>query len=152
MIRKSLIAALAASAITAFSTAAHAQERYLGEIFAVGYNFCPRGTAAAEGQILPISTNQALFSLFGTMYGGDGRVTFALPDLRGRSIISAGAGAGLTNYTQGQTVGSESHAHSGGSAPRKTQPTGGGSEASSRPPQLTLRYCVVLQGIYPSRN
>ena len=73
----------------------------------VGFNFCPRGWALAEGQLLSISSNSALFSLFGTIYGGDGRTTFALPDLRGRVPMSAGGGPGLTNRPMGQRLGTE---------------------------------------------
>ncbi|MCA9534297.1 MAG: phage tail protein [Myxococcales bacterium] len=62
-------------------------EPFLAEIRMVGFNFAPRGWAFCDGQILPINQNQALFSLLGTTYGGDGRVTFALPDLRGRVPI-----------------------------------------------------------------
>ena len=62
-------------------------EPFLGEIRPFGFNFAPRGWALCDGQILPINQNQALFSLLGTTYGGDGRTTFALPDLRGRSPI-----------------------------------------------------------------
>ncbi|WP_428036388.1 phage tail protein [Amphritea sp.] len=88
--------------------AAAASDPLLGEIMLVGYNFCPRGWLAAEGQLLSISSNTALFSLYGTMYGGDGRTTFALPDLRGRAPIGAGSGPGLLNQTQGQKGGTES--------------------------------------------
>lgn len=80
---------------------------FVGEVMWVGFNFCPRGFASAEGQLLPISSNQSLFSLLGNTYGGDGRTTFALPDLRGRSIISSGQGPGLTNIKQGMKGGSE---------------------------------------------
>lgn len=83
-------------------------DAYLGEVTLVGFNFCPRGTIAAEGQLLPIAQNSALFSLYGTQYGGDGRTTFAMPDLRGRAPIHAGTGPGLTPYTIGQRGGSES--------------------------------------------
>ncbi|WP_236588716.1 phage tail protein [Amphritea japonica] len=81
---------------------------YIGEIMAVGYNFCPRGWADADGQLLAINSNTALFSLFGTMYGGDGRTSFALPDLRGRVPVSQGTGPGLSSLSQGQRGGSES--------------------------------------------
>ena len=64
----------------------------LGEIIPFAGNFAPRGFAFANGQLLPINQNQALFSLFGTQFGGDGRTTFALPDLRGRVIVGAGTG------------------------------------------------------------
>lgn len=89
------------------SAEANAQEEYLGQVMLVGFNFCPRGTVAAEGQLLPIASNSALFSLYGTIYGGDGRTTFALPDLRGRSPISMGQGPGLGNYPEGRKGGSE---------------------------------------------
>ncbi|MBB2488238.1 tail fiber protein, partial [Mitsuaria sp. WAJ17] len=66
-------------------------EPFLGEIRILGFGFAPKGWAQCNGQLLPINQNQALFSLLGTMYGGDGRVTFALPDLRGRSPLHASA-------------------------------------------------------------
>jgi hypothetical protein len=69
-----------------------------GSVWLFGGNFCPRGTAEANGQLLSIEQNQALFSIFGTMYGGDGRTTFALPDLRGRSPVSQGQGPGLVEH------------------------------------------------------
>jgi len=70
-------------------------------------NFAPRNYAFAQGQLLPISSNTALFSLVGTLYGGDGRTTFALPDTRGRALIGAGQGPGLSNYRVGQRGGLE---------------------------------------------
>ena len=82
-------------------------DRYLGEIIRGGWNFCPRGTAPADGQLLAISSNDALFSLFGTIYGGDGRTNFALPDLRGRAAINDGSGPGLSTYRQGTKLGQE---------------------------------------------
>jgi microcystin-dependent protein len=80
---------------------------FYGEIMWVGFTFCPRGWAEAAGQLLPIAQNQALFSLLGTTYGGDGRTTFGLPDLRGRVPMGRGQGAGLTNRGQGQRLGTE---------------------------------------------
>ncbi|MCA9565839.1 MAG: phage tail protein [Myxococcales bacterium] len=70
----------------------------------VGFNFAPRGWAFCDGQILPINQNQALFSLLGTTYGGDGRVSFGLPDMRGRTPIHVGSG-----YFQGYKSGEENH-------------------------------------------
>lgn len=70
-------------------------------------NFAPRGWALAQGQLLAISSNQSLFALLGTTYGGDGRTTFALPDTRGRALIGAGNGPGLSNYSLGQRGGVE---------------------------------------------
>ncbi len=71
-------------------------------------NFAPRGWALCQGQLLPISQNTALFSLLGTIYGGDGKVTFALPDLRGRAAIGFGQSPGGSNYSIGETGGVES--------------------------------------------
>ena len=86
----------------------HAQATpYVGQAMLVGFNFCPVGWSTANGQLLAISSNTALFSLYGTYYGGDGRTTFALPDLRGRVPISQGAGPGLDNYTIGELGGTE---------------------------------------------
>jgi microcystin-dependent protein len=73
----------------------------------VGFNYAPSGWALCQGQLLPIAQNNALFSLLGTMYGGDGTTTFGLPDLRGRCPVGMGAGPGLTPITQGQMAGSE---------------------------------------------
>ena len=75
----------------------------------VGFNFAPRGWAFCDGSILPISSNTALFSLLGTTYGGDGRTTFALPDLRGRVAVGVGNGPGLTSRVWGQKFGQENH-------------------------------------------
>lgn len=69
-----------------------ADEIYIGEIIQFAGNFAPRGFAFANGQLLPIQFNQALFALFGTQFGGDGRTTFALPDLRGRVVVGSGGG------------------------------------------------------------
>ena len=82
-------------------------EPFLGGIELNGFNFAPRGFMLCQGQLLSIAQNTALFSLLGTMYGGDGRVTFGLPDLRGRTPIGFGQGPGLSNYTQGELAGSE---------------------------------------------
>jgi microcystin-dependent protein len=79
----------------------------LGQIQAFGFNFAPRGWAACDGQLLPINQNQALFSLLGTIYGGDGITTFALPDLRGRSPMHIGHGPGLSSRSIGQRSGQE---------------------------------------------
>jgi len=70
-------------------------------------NFAPRSYALAQGQLLPISQNTALFSLLGTTYGGDGRTNFALPDTRGRALIGAGNGPGLSSYRLGEKGGVE---------------------------------------------
>jgi len=87
---------------------AQAENPFLGQLMLVGFNFCPRGWAEANGQIMAISQNTALFALLGTMYGGNGISTFALPDLRGRTPISQGQGPGLSSYTEGEVGGTES--------------------------------------------
>lgn len=168
---------------------------FIGEIMLVGYTFCPRGWTEANGQLLPISQNTALFSLYGTTYGGDGRTTFALPDLRGRVPMHLGQGPGLSNRALGQGGGSETntltvnqmppHSHSLNAlstAGNNSNPAGrlladdgsdriystgtpdvslsaaavgsagGGQAVNNMQPFLVMRYCVALQGVYPSRN
>ncbi len=80
-------------------------EPFIAEIRAFGCNFAPRGWAFCDGQIIGIAQNTALFSLLGTTYGGNGQTTFALPDLRGRSPMHWGNGAGLSPYVIGEMSG-----------------------------------------------
>lgn len=82
-------------------------EPFIGQIIQAGFNFAPRGYAACDGQLLSIAQNTALFSLLGTQFGGDGRVTFGLPDLRGRVAIHQGQGPGLSNHVIGEASGQE---------------------------------------------
>ncbi|MGE3801484.1 MAG: phage tail protein [Candidatus Kapaibacterium sp.] len=82
-------------------------EPFIGQISMVAFNFAPRSWAFCDGQLIPINQNQALFSLIGTTYGGDGVTTFALPDLRGRAPMHMGQGPGLSDRTEGQKSGSE---------------------------------------------
>lgn len=100
-------AALVSLGMMAAPQSASAQDFYIGQLVPVGFNFCQRTTAAANGQLLAISSNTALFSLYGTIYGGDGRTTFALPDLRGRIPMHYGTGPGLSTRNIGQRGGSE---------------------------------------------
>ena len=195
---KTFISAILVSATLVMVPAREAaaqSEPFVGEIMWVGYTFCPRGWAEADGQLIPIAQNTALFSLLGTTFGGDGRATFALPDLRGRVSVHTGDGPGLSSYTLGQKGGEEqvtltsdempAHNHTinasaaavdtnaAGSilgspknkniydAPVMASTTlansamsdaGGDQPHENRPPYLTLRACIALQGIYPSRN
>jgi len=87
--------------------ATQGDQPYIGEITMFGGNYAPRGWALCDGQLLPISQNSALFSILGTTYGGDGRSTFGLPDLRGRVPMHAGNGPGLTPRQLGQKYGTE---------------------------------------------
>lgn len=84
------------------------QQPFIGQIMIGGFIFPPQGWAFCVGQILPISQNTALFSLLGATYGGDGRTTFALPNLQSRVPLHFGQGTGLSNYDLGQTGGVES--------------------------------------------
>lgn len=104
-----LAAAVVIGGITAApkEAAACGDSWYLGSICTVAETFCPRGTMEANGALLTISGNEALYSLLGVQYGGDGRTNFKLPDLRGRSIVGQGQGPGLTNVVQGQNRGAE---------------------------------------------
>lgn len=81
---------------------------FIGEIKMFGGNFAIQNWAFCDGSLLPIDQNDALFSLLGTTYGGNGQTTFALPDLRGRVPIHSGTGPGLSNYVLGQIGGVES--------------------------------------------
>ena len=155
---KLTFSALTLSAL-AMAAPAYATERYIGEIFMTGANFCPRGTAAADGQLLAISQNQALFSLYGTNYGGDGRTTFGLPDLRGRSPVHAGSGPGLNPVSLGSKGGAETNGGDAsvtgilavaGEAKGKKQTSTAGVHVRS--PFAAVKMCVVMQGLYPSRN
>ncbi len=82
-------------------------EPFVGEIRMFAGNFAPRGWAFCDGQLLATSQNDALFSLFGTIYGGDGRTTFGLPEMRGRIPIHAGSGPGLSPRRLGLKGGTE---------------------------------------------
>lgn len=84
-------------------------EPFIGEIIMFGGNFAPRGWALCDGALLSISQNQALFSILGTTYGGDGRTTFGLPDLRGRVSMHPGSGPGLTTRRLGEKGGTETN-------------------------------------------
>lgn len=102
---------------------------FIGEVRVVGYNFAPVGWAFCDGSLLPIAQYDALFALIGTTYGGDGQTTFALPDLRGRTPIHMGAGAGLSSHFLGESFGSEAVALTEQTTPSHYHPV----NASSQP-------------------
>ena len=119
-------------------------EPFVGEIRMFAGNFAPRGWAFCDGQLLAVSQNDALFSLLGTIYGGDGRTTFGLPDLRGRVPIHAGSGPGLSPRRLGAKAGTEnetitvnqqpSHDHTfnaTGSVANSVQPVGNAPAATA---------------------
>ncbi|WP_245216176.1 phage tail protein [Sagittula salina] len=103
--RLSRRAAATLAVMMALAAPASAQDTYIGEIKAFPFNWCPRNFALAGGQLLPIASNTALFSLYGSTYGGDGISTFALPNLNGRTPIGTGRGPGLSNRPLGQQGG-----------------------------------------------
>ena len=157
-------------------------DQFVAEIRLFAGNFAPIGWAFCDGQVLSISQNTALFSLLGTNYGGDGKSTFALPDLRDQVPIHAGstAGPGLTPRFVGESGGAAqvaldgstlpTHAHSASSRRGLvTDPTGAIPAAhgryiaaapgvtpaqphNNRPPYLGLSYIIALQGIFPPRS
>jgi len=106
-------------------------EPFVGEIIMFGGNFAIRGYAKCDGQLLAISQNQALFSLLGTTYGGDGRTTFGLPDLRGRFAMHPGSGPGLTGRRLGQRGGVENVTLTTEQIPTHTHAAAGGLLATS---------------------
>lgn len=217
---------LIASTLFSVSSASQAcsVDQYIGSVCITAATFCPLEFEEAGGQLLSINQNQALFSVLGTTYGGNGTTNFALPNLRGRSIIGSGQGVGLTSITQGQALGTESVRLTEGNLPVHTHPvtlsgtanttvtipisahsgsnvttpsgqaylsasppnglqaaqiwsgnatpvatvagvtasttingsttvgaTGGNQPIDNRPPQLALRYCIAVQGLYPPR-
>jgi microcystin-dependent protein len=101
---------------------------FIGEIKVVGFNFAPRGWALCDGQLLPIADNDALFSLIGTTYGGDGQTTFALPDFRSRIPIHRGAGSSI-----GEIGGTETVTLTVNQIPTHTHPAQAQSGAGNQP-------------------
>lgn len=137
-------------------------EYFTGKIIMVGFNFAPIGWAFCNGQLLSIEQNDALYTLLGTTYGGDGQTTFALPDMRGRVPYHQGTGPGLSTYSLGQRGGSEevtltsaelpAHTHTANSNPAdggQVSPTnnfwGGASSNiySTTPPAVAMNPLAV---------
>ena len=108
-------------------------EPYVGEIKMFAGNFAPRGWAMCDGQLLAVSQNDALFSLIGTIYGGDGRTTFALPDLRGRLPIHAGQGPGLSDRRLGSKAGAENVTLNTSELPSHSHPMKASENLASSP-------------------
>ena len=124
------------------------EDAYIGQICFVAGNYCPRNTAEARGQLATIAEYNALYSLVGTTYGGDGRTTFGLPDLRGRAPVQYGQGPGLTDYNWGQKAGQES-VTLGVPLPRHDHqatftPAGGGSGSPVASGNVTLPFSAPV--------
>lgn len=145
---------IAPEAPVASSDEVFSSEPFLGQVTIFAGNFAPRGWAFCEGQLLPISQNTALFSILGTTYGGDGRTTFALPDLRGRAVMHPRQGPGLSNYRLGQKGGNETGTLIPGRAGSfmVSGNTGRSQSISNMQPYQTLNYIIALQGVFPSRS
>jgi VCBS repeat-containing protein len=120
----------------------------LGEVIPFLGTFAPAGYMFADGQLLDITQNIALFSIIGTTYGGDGRTTFALPNLTGRTIIGAGQGA-IGDVAAGMTTGQDNTTLTTSNLPL---PQGGGQAVSDHQPSLALTYLVATQGLFPSQS
>jgi microcystin-dependent protein len=112
--------------------------QFLAEIRIFPFNFAPKGWAFCDGQLLPISQNTALFSLLGTTYGGDGKSTFALPDLRGCSPMHPGPGPGLTPRSLGERGGEETVTLNLSQLPAHSHQLTASTGASSHTPQSNL--------------
>ena len=133
----------------------------LGEVKAFGGNFAPGSYALAQGQILSIAQNTALYNVLGTTYGGNGTTTFALPDLRGRTPVHPGQGAGLSGWALGQQRGSTvqtltvanlpEHAHALTGHPEPlTDAAGAGAPFSLWKPSLGMSHAIAVSGSLPS--
>ena len=134
---------------------------FLAEMTWIAHNDIPTGWRYANGDLLDIVDHQALYSILGTRFGGDGEVNFALPDLRSRTAVGTGFGAGLTGRSLGEQFGEEtetltvahvpphSHPLPGGGA---TETVGGGETQSNLQPSLGITHIVALEGVYPSQN
>lgn len=128
-------------------------EPFLAEVRMVGFNFAPRGWAFCDGQILPINQNQSLYSLLGTTYGGDGRTSFALPDLRGRTPIHVGRSDGGPDHPLGQKSGEETHTLSAAEMPQHTHTlhaTTDTANQASPSGNLPAQVAATLDAIYGS--
>ncbi len=126
--------AAAIATVTVGSQPASAQDAYLGAIEYFAFSFAPRNYALCDGQVLPINQYQALYSLLGTTFGGDGRTTFNLPDMRGRMPVHDGgsAGTGLTRRQLGQKGGIEQVTLSVAQVPSHTHDLGGASNSGNQ--------------------
>lgn len=119
-------------------------EPFLSEVRIMSFVFAPKGWALCNGQLMPINQNQALFSLLGTTFGGDGRVNFALPDLRGRTPIHVGSG-----HTLGERGGEQAHTLSVAEIPTHVHVLNGSStNAAAFSPANTPVYAKANQALY----
>ena len=133
-------------------------DQFVAEIRIVPFNFAPKGWAACNGQLLPISQNTALFSLLGTNFGGDGKSTFGLPNLLGRMPMHAGSGPGLTPRNIGEASGQDtvtlatsqlpahSHTAASGTGARKADPASAALGPSAARPYVNSTPALTMSG------
>ena len=119
---------------------------YIGSVWMFAGNFAPIDFAFCDGSLQAIDQNTALYALLGTTYGGDGQSTFALPDLRGRTVISQGQGPGLSNYIMGQTSGFESVTITSSTMAAHTHLLSAGTNATAQAPAANLYVNQVANG------
>jgi len=117
---------------------------FVGEIVLFPFDFAPKNFAFCRGQLLPISQHAALYSLLGTTYGGDGKTTFALPDLQGKVPMAFGQAGPAEALTRTGNIAFSGTAN----AP----PAGGGQGHENRQPYLAMNYCIALAGVFPPRT
>jgi microcystin-dependent protein len=126
-------------------------EPFLAEIRIVGFNFAPRSWAFCDGQILPINQNQSLYSLLGTTFGGDGRTSFALPDLRGRTPIHVGSSNGAS-HTLGRKSGEETHTLSAAEMPQHKHSVSASTDTNTSVTPTGLSYSSARERTYATYN
>lgn len=136
-------------------------EPFIGEIRMVACNFAPKGWAFCNGQLLQIMENQLLYAIIGNTFGGDGRTTFALPDLRGRVPLHSGQGTGLSNYVLGDSRGTEKASTTPAGNVRvpaskgailATNAVTGIQPINIVQPYLALNFIIALDGVFPVRT
>ncbi len=134
------------------------EEPFIGTIIMTANTRVPKGWALCDGRTLPINQYQALYSLVGTTFGGDGQTTFALPNLIGRVAVGTGQGAGLSAYPLGQKGGAEVSSAKAVQVPvnaaqgAKTTPLPNNRSYDNRSPWLAVNYIIALEGLYPQQD
>ena len=132
-------------------------EAYWGEIRMFAGDYAPRGWLLCNGQLLQIQQYQPLYAIIGNRYGGDGRTTFGLPDLRGRVPVGMGQGAGLAPYNLGQSGGAERNTPAAvqlqtpDTAPTKPVAVASSAAGDNRQPYQVVNFIICVEGMWPER-